>query len=442
MYQFSLTPQKCERIITSHRKILTDIPSPETIETLEMCSKNEPKSMNDQLPIVWESAKDFYVRDISGNQWIDFTSSIFVTNVGHANENVKKAIQENLNKNLINSYYYPTKERVEFTNLLLKITPDSIDKVLFLSTGSEANEVAIKMAINFSGRKKVLSFIGGFHGKTMGSNLVGGKLKSQEWIPVDSFVTHIPFPNSELWNNDENKLEEYFEKSVEKLNPRDFAAVIVEPYQGWSAEFLPKLYAQKLKKWCSDNNILLIIDEIQSGFGRTGKLFAFEHFEIEPDIITCAKGISSSLPLSVVLTRTEIANTDMSYNSTHGSNPLAVVASKAAVDFLLQNDLVSESERKGNILKNELEKWRNEKPNFITKINCKGLVAGIFIKSPDGNNVDFVDKIIEQAMFLGLLSIRTQSGTLKIGPPLTISDDALIEGINVLKQSLDLCLDI
>lgn len=442
MYYFPATPQKCKKILTTHRKITTDIPSPETIETLRMCAINEPNSMNDQLPIVWESAKDFYVYDCSGNKWIDFTSSIFVTNVGHSNDKVKNAIQRGLDKNLINSYYYPTKERVEFTELLLKITPSEINKVLFLSTGSEANEVALKMAFNFTKRKKVLSFIGGFHGKTMGSNLVGGKLKSQEWIPVDTFVTHIPFPNSELIQESKLTEEDFFERSVRDFNPQDFAAVIVEPYQGWSAEFLPKKYAQKLRDWCNKNGILLIIDEIQSGFGRTGKLFAFEHFDIIPDIITCAKGISSSLPLSVVLTRDEVANTDMSYNSTHGSNPLAVMASKAAVEVLLENNLIYESERKGKILEKELLKWKNERPKIIKKINCKGLVAGIFIESPNGDNVDFVDKIIEQAMFMGLLSIRTQSGTLKIGPPLTISDSALIEGINVLKESLELCLDI
>ena len=298
------------------------------------------------------------------------------------------------------------------------------------------------MSINFTKRKKIISFVGGFHGKTMGANLAGGKFKSQEWIPVNTFVTHIQFPSDDLIKSSGLTEEEFFNESILDLNPEDFAAVIFEPYQGWSAEFLNKKYAKILREWCTQNNILLIIDEIQSGFGRTGKLFAYEHFDIIPDIITCAKGISSSLPLSVVITRSDIANTDMSYNSTHGSNPVAVTASHASVKFLLDNNLIYESERKGDILKFELEKWKNEKPEYIKKINSKGLVAGVFIESPDGNNVDFVDRIIEKAMTLGLMSIRTQSGTLKIGPPLTITDDALIEGINVLKESLESCLDI
>ena len=214
----------------------------------------------------------------------------------------------------------------------------------------------------------------------------------------------------------------------------------MEPYQGWSAEFASKEYVKLLKKWCEDNKVLLIIDEIQSGFGRTGKLFAYEHFDVTPDIIVCAKGISSSLPLSCVITNNKIVNNDMSYNSTHGGNPVAVAASKASVEYLLDNDLINESYRKGKIMETELLKWKEEMPDYVKKINCKGLLAGVFIKSPNGNDVDFVDMIIEVAMRKGLLSIRTQSGTLKIGPPLTIDDDALIEGIGVLKESLIECL--
>lgn len=441
MYNFSIYPQKCKKVQTKNRTIKTDIPSPETLDILKSCLENEPFSMNDQLPIVWERAEDFNIYDISGNKWIDFTSSIFVANVGHSNKDVLNAIQKSIDKKLINSYYYATQERMDFTNLLISVLPKNLDKIFFLSTGSESVEAAIKMSINFTKRKKLISFIGGFHGKTMGSNLAGGKFKSQEWIPVNNFVTHLKYASQSEIDKSGLTDYEFFKKSIEGINPSEYASVIFEPYQGWSAEFLSKKYVEYLIDWCNKNGILVISDEIQSGFGRTGKLFAYEHFNIVPDIITCAKGISSSLPLSVVITRSEIANTDMSYNSTHGSNPVAVNASYASLRFLLNNNLIFESERKGTILKGELEKWQKERPEYIKKINCKGLVAGVFIESPDGNNIDFVDRIIEKAMFLGLMSIRTQSGTLKIGPPLTISDDALIEGIEVLKESLDLCLD-
>jgi len=400
MYEFSIKPVKTDKIFTKNRIIQTDIPNPETLDVILNCKKNEPNSMNDQLPVVWDSAINYSIFDKSGNKWIDFTSCIFVANVGHSNPEVKKSIINRVNRNLLNAYYYPTDERSEFSKLLIDITPNNFDTVLFLSTGSEANEAALKMSMKYTGKKNVISFINAYHGKTLGSALVCGKLQSQSWI-----------------------------------------AVIIEPYQGWSAEFASKSYMKLLRKWCSENKVLLIIDEVQSGFGRTGKLFGYEHFEIIPDIIVCAKGISSSLPLSCVITKKEITNTDMSYNSTHGGNPVAVAASTASVNYLINNNLVAESKRKGKILEKELLKWQNEMPNYISKINCEGLLAGVFISSPDGNNVDFVDRIIEIAMRKGLLSIRTQAGTIKIGPPLTIDDDVLIEGVEVLKESLKECLD-
>ena len=418
MNKFSQTPINTEVIETNNRIIKTSIPAPSTINILEDCTKYEPKSMNDQLPIVWSSASNFSIYDNAGNKWIDFTSSIFVANVGHSNPYVVKAIKETVDKNLLNAYYYPTSERAEFSKLLVGLSPKNIDKVLFLSTGSEAVEAAIKMSLNFTKRDKVLSFTKAYHGKTMGSSMACGK--GNEWIPVDTYVDHITYPNE--WDIPKDMTDaEFFNISVKDLNPKD--------------------YAKELRKWCDKHGILLIIDEIQSGFGRTGKLFAFEHFDILPDIITCAKGISSSLPLSCVLTREEIINTSMSYNSTHGGNPVAVAASNASVKFLVENDLIKKSEELGYVLNEELLKWKNERPELIKSINCKGLLASVFIKSPDGNDIDFVDNLIEIAMRKGLMSVRTMSGTLKIGPPLTITKEALIEGVNVLKESLDVCLD-
>jgi len=442
MFEFSKVPVECKKIKTNNRTILTSIPSPETVDVLNKCLLNEPNSMNDQLPIVWDSAHNYSIYDKSGNKWIDFTSCIFVSNVGHSNPKIKEAIINTTNKNLLNAYYYPTKERSDFSELLLKITPEYFDKVLFLSTGSEAVESAIKMSIKYTNKNKILSFNNGFHGKTMGSAMAGGKFKSQEWIPVKTYVNHLPYPDSQTIEKSGLSEDEFFKNSFKELNPKEYAAIIIEPYQGWSAEFASTSYMKKVRSWCDEYGVILIIDEIQSGFGRTGKLFAFNHFDITPDIIVCAKGISSSLPLSCVITNNKLANSDMSYNSTHGGNPIAVAASNASVSYLLENNLIKESERKGEVLKLELNKWKLEMPNYIKKVNCMGLLAGVFVESPDGNNIDFVDKIIEVAMRKGLLSIRTQSGTIKIGPPLTISDEALIEGVNVLKESLIECLDI
>lgn len=443
MYNFSLKPQKTSLKKTEHVNICTDIPAPSTIEILEDTLKNEPSSMCNQLPVVWDKAVDYQVFDNSGNCWIDFTSTIFVANVGHSNPKVCNAIVEMTNKQLINSYYYPTKIKTQFIKRLLSHSPSTLNKVLLLSTGSEANEAAMKMCIKHTSKtnpKKtiIVSFEGSFHGKTLGSQMLGGKRPEKEWIPyLSPNIVNVKFPYPWDTFEFEQTLNELKEKGI-KLE--EISAFATETYQGWCACFLPKKYVQDMRRWCDDNSTLLIFDEVQSGFGRTGKFYAFEHYEITPDVICCGKGISSSLPLSAVITREEIIEPEQSYNSTHGGNPVSCAASLASIEYLVENDLVSKSEQNGILLENLLLEWKTERPDVIKNVFCKGLLASVFIE-PIVNETKtvFVDKMIEIAMRKGLLSVRTASGTLKIGPPLTIPSSAIIEGIQILKESLVEC---
>jgi 4-aminobutyrate aminotransferase-like enzyme len=454
MIKFSHQPKETKLIETNNRKICTSIPSPETIQFVEDCKKYEPNSMNNQIPIVWDKASGHSVWDISGNKWIDFTSTIFVANVGHSHPRIKQAITKMVDSDLLNAYYYPTKVRAEFSKYLIENTCKNVyDKVLLLSTGSEANEASIKMSKIRKQKKDpnskniIVSFENSFHGKTFGSQLAGGKPKEKYWISDKTNNLHLPFPYPE--NLIDTTGSDFFDKTIQELleknglQPTDISAFITEPYQGWCAIFLPKDYAQQMKRYCEKHDILFICDEVQSGFGRTGKMFAYEHFEVIPDIVVCGKGISSSLPVSAVITTEEIANCDESFNSTHGGNPVGVAASLECLKIIDDENLVEESFRKGKLLESELVKWQSEMPQYISKIYCKGLLASVFIDSCNQNisNGDFVDLLIEEATRQGLMSIRTASGTLKIGPPLCITDDALIEGIDVLKNSLKVCLD-
>lgn len=443
MYKFSLTPQKVEKKQTNHVKILTDIPAPSTINIINDTLKNEPSSMNNQLPIVWDKAVDYQIYDNAGNCWIDFTSTIFVANVGHSNPKVCEAIKNTVDNQLLNAYYYPTKIKRDFVEKLLSCSPKNLNKVLLLSTGSEANEAAIKMAVKNGikinpNKRIIISFNGSFHGKTMGSQTLGGKVYEKAWIKYQNpEIINVKFPYP--W-------EEFsFEQTLNEIknlgiNLNNIAAFATESYQGWCACFLPYQYVKDMRNWCNQNSSLLIFDEVQSGFGRTGKFFAFEHYEVEADIICCGKGISSSLPLSAVITKEEIVEPEQSFNSTHGGNPVACAASLASVEYMIDNDLVKASEQKGLLLESLLKKWQQERPDVIDKIYCKGLLASVFIKHT--NSSEFVDRIIEVAMRKGLLSVRTASGTLKIGPPLTIPEDAIIEGIDILKESLVECENV
>lgn len=452
--EFSNQPRPTFRVETKNRRICTDIPSPETIDILEDCKRFEPKSMNNQIPIVWHRASGFNVWDVSGNKWIDFTSTIFVANVGHSHPRIKDAIKQMVDNDLLNAYYYPTKIRSEFSSYILqKTTKGNFDKVLLLSTGSEANEAAIKMAKirkfkkDPTSKNVIISFENSFHGKTFGSQLAGGKPKEKFWISEKTKNLHLPYPYPDVLQDTSGS--QFFTETMKELlesnglNPSDICGIIAEPYQGWCAVFIPTDYAQEMKRFCEDNDILFICDEVQSGFGRTGKMFAYEHFGVVPDILVCGKGISSSLPVSAVLTTNEIADCDESFNSTHGGSPVGVAASLECLKIIDDEELVSESFRKGKILEAELNKWMQEMPKHISKVYCRGLLASVFIESSvdSVSNSDFVDMLIEEATRQGLMSIRTASGTLKIGPPLCITDDALVEGIEVLKKSLLVCLD-
>ena len=448
-HQLSFTPKNVPFVETKFRKIKTQMPNPETLKVIEECLKYEPISMNDQLPVVWDKAVGFQVYDKSGNCWIDFTSTIFVANVGHSNPKVIEAIKEAVDKNLLNAYYYQTDYRAKLTKMLIELTPPNLNKVLLLSTGAEATEAALKTSMNYGRRIKptkdiVLGFEGSFHGKTMGAQTLGGKPGGKKWIKhLHPNIHHLEYPYP--WVLEKRKISgaDFFYENLKKLEKEgmdltNIAAVMAEPYQGWCAVFFPNDYMQALREWCTKNNTLLGFDEVQAGFGRTGKMFGYEYFGVIPDIIWCGKALSASVPVSAVIANENFFGEDYSLNSTHGGNPIGAAASIAVINYIKSENLLSEAVRKGHLIKKALEEWRAECPHYIYEIYGEGMVWAIFVRDPKTNelDVDLVDRVIERAMEKGLLSIRTQSGTLKLGPPLVTPDEALLEGINILKESL------
>ena len=453
MYKFNLTPKKVEKIKTANRIISTLIPPQKTVDILTQLSSCEPSSMQNELPVLWDHAINYKIFDASGNCWIDFSSGIFVTNVGHGNPHIQKALLNSLKIPLLHNYYFPSEIRSKLVTTLKKLLPKHLDTIFLLTTGSEATECALKiLRINSLKKDKnrlgVISFNGAMHGKTLGGLMLGGKTKEKYWIGYhDPNIHHIPFPYGLTcpWNNDKNHLCDAicFQKSIEKLKKKvdlkTIAGIMIESYQGWGAMFYPKKYMDEIVKWAKSKNILLIFDEIQSGFGRTGKLFAFEHYDVIPDIVCLGKGISSSLPLSAVVANRKLIDVDPSLNSTHSGNPLCCAATLASLEVIKKENLVEESARKGIIIEKELQKIKKLFPDIILDIQGKGMVHAIHFATPKTSelNPEIGDKIIERCMEKGVLMIRTGMGTIKIGPPLTISDDALVEGLNVLTNAIN-----
>jgi len=448
-YSFSIEPIDVPLVKTAHRTIKTKIPAPGTKEVMERIAKVESSNAMDQLPVVWDSAKGYQIFDPWGNCWIDFTSTIFVTNSGHAHPHMVESLKKGLDK-LLHSYSYPTEIRANYAEKIIQFTPKNVEKLSLFSTGTEASERAVKLARHFGKlsdpvRKIIVGWDGNFHGKTMGAQMAGGLHQQKEWIGYhDPNMVHLPFPYP--WVLEELNITgaELFHKHLLLLKEKGVdlkmvTAFIAESFQGWGAIFYPTDYIQELRKWSKKNNALLIFDEIQAGFGRTGKLFAYEHYGVDADLVICGKGVSGSLPLSLVLGRADVIDLDPAYTSTHGGHPLACIAGLSNIEIFEKENLIKESSRKEAIFKDEINRWKNKFPERIGRVLGKGMIWGIFITTKDGSgDLDpvFCDRIIERSLQKGVFNIRTGRGTIKIGPPLNIPDIALIEGLRVIEESI------
>lgn len=452
-YLFHREPKEVEQIHTKNRDICTPIPVPESMEIIERSIKNEPWSMNHQLYAVWDHATDYNVYDRWGNRWIDMSSGIFVTNAGHGNQDMVEALEKMIRKPMLNSYYYFLEERSLLTEQLVKMAPPAMDKVFLLTTGAETTECALKLC-RIRGMKQnpqklgMIAFGGAFHGKTLGAQTMAGKPSSWKWIGnLDPCIYHLPCPTdafedmSQIY--DEQQGRKLFERDIKELENSGVdldtvAGAIFEPYQGWAALFYPIGYIKALREFLNERNALLVSDEVQAGFGRTGRLFGYEYYGVDVDIICCGKAVSGALPLSAVLSRAEILDVDGSLNSTHGGSPLPCASALANLKYIEEHHLVEEAKRKEKILWEKFNEMKAKFPDRVKAVHGMGMAFAAVIVKPGTKDLDIeiVDRIIERAFEKGIMSIRTMTGTIKVGPPLTIADDALREAMDVLIESM------
>ena len=453
-YLFRRKPKEVKQIHTAERTICTKIPVPESMEIIERSLKYEPWSMNHQLYAVWDHATDYHIYDKWGNKWIDLSSGIFVTNTGHGNPEMVKALERMIQKPMLNSYYYFLEERSLLTEQLVKMAPAHMDKAFLLTTGSETTECALKLCRMNGIRKNpeklgMIAFGGAFHGKTLGAQTMAGKPSAWRWIGnMDPCIYHLPCPTDAF----EDMSQIYDEETGRRLFARDIrsleesgvdldtiAGAIFEPYQGWAALFYPVGYIKALREFITEKEALLVSDEVQAGFGRTGRLFGYEYYDIDVDLICCGKAVSGALPLSAVLGNAKILDVDGSLNSTHGGSPLPCASALASLKYLEEHHLVEEAKRKEHIILEKFRVMKDKFPDRIKSIHGMGMAFAAVIVKPGTKELDaeFVDRVIERAFEKGVMSIRTMTGTIKIGPPLTITDNALAEAMDVLAESME-----
>ncbi len=451
MAEYSLIPVEVEKIETKYRSIKTAIPVPESLPIFEKLAKSEPRSMMGQPPIIWDKADNFTVADKWGNRWIDWSSCVLIANAGHGREEIKQALHDQIDQGLLATYVFVHEKRAVLTEMLQALSPDPENyQVFLLSSGSEATENCIKLAKTYAiekhGRNKkyFVSFKNAFHGRTMASQLAGGMDKLKTWIiDGDSTFIQVPFPDG--YKNEDTSFDLFLSSLKEQgINPQDIAGVMSESYQGVGPEFMPVEYAQQLEAFCKKYDIVLIMDEVQSGFGRTGKMFTFEHYGIKPDLIACGKGISSSLPISAVIGRSDIMGlyAPGSMTSTHSASPLCVTAAIENLKLIEKENLVENAAKMGEIMCAELQRIQQKYPERLGCFHGKGLVAGIQVVEPGTKTPDPTTavKINLECLYKGLLMfspVGIGGECLKIAPPLTLNEEALRESLQVFEAAID-----
>ena len=451
MAKYSLEPVEVPKVNTKYRTIKTKLPVPESLKIFQTLKETEPVSMMGQPPIVWHKAEGFQVSDKWGNKWLDWSSGVLITNAGHGRKEIADALRKIIDQGLLATYVFVHEKRAELTKMLQDISPDPSNyEVFFLSTGSEATENCIKLAKTYAikkygpNKKYLISFNNSFHGRTLGAQLAGGMAKLKTWI-VDEGKTFVQVPFPDGYKTENTSFDLFLSSLKDRgIKPADIAGVMTETFQGVGPDFMPVEYAQRLQEFCLKYDIVMIYDEVQAGFGRSGKMFSFEHYGVKPDLIACGKGISSSLPISAVIGRKDIMDLypPGSMTSTHSASPLPTVAAIESLKIIQRENLVENSRKLGEILVPEIKRIQKKYPDILGCAHGRGLVAGIQVvkkgtKEPDP---EMALKINERCFHKGLLMfapVGVGGECLKIAPPLMINEEALREGIKVFEEACD-----
>ncbi len=445
--EFPLLPRQVEPVKTKYRTICTQIPVPESIALLEKLRDLEPRSMGGQPPIIWDHGEDFTVSDAYGNTWLDFSAGVLVTSSGHGRPEIIEAITNMANKGMYHAYCFPTEIRVKLVEKLTSLLPAPLRRVFLLTTGSEATECCIKLArtkgmqVGDEGKSVIVSFENGFHGRTMGSQLAGGSPALKSWIgDTDHRFVQVPFPDG---FRQKDISFEVFEKSLAEqgVEPQDVCGVMGETYQGCNATLLPVEYAQSLRKWCDAHEAVLIFDEVQAGFGRTGEWFGFMHYGIVPDLVACGKGFSGGMPASAVLGTEELMTMygPGEMTSTHSANPICSAAALANLEVIEKENLVANAAKLAPMLAEGCEKIAQASSGKVGCWAATGLVGALqFTKAgtvePDPEAAwEMVNQAIGKGVML-FAPVGIGGCAIKINPPLTITAEALGEGLAVLEE--------
>ena len=360
--------------------------------------------------LILERGEGCYVYDINGKKYLDFVGGIATCTVGHANPSVNRAITEQANKLISVSNLYYTEPQIVLAQKLSKLS--GLKKVFFSHSGADANETAIKLAKKVTGKKEFIAFTNAFHGRTTGSlALTWAQQYREPFLPLAPSVKFAKY----------NDLA-----SLRQLIGKDTAAVIVEPIQGEAGIIVPdKTFLAEVRKLCTQHNVLMIIDEVQTGVGRTGTFFAYQQQQIKPDIVTIAKGLANGIPIGVCISDYELERGE--HGSTLGGNSLSAAAANATIDYIVDHNLMANAQSTGDYLMDKLRVLQKTTP-LIKTVRGKGLMIGVELHKPEAG------KLVEESMHNGLLCNAATPSVIRFLPPLIADKEQADECLAILQK--------
>ena len=431
--------------------LITEVPGPRSREIVARKERAIANPMSLYLPIVAAEGRGSTLTDVDGNTYIDFTGGVGCLNVGHSHPKVVDAVQEQAARFLHTDFtMIPYELCITLAERLLAVAPFSGPaKAAFFNAGTEAVENSVKFARAYTGRPAVIAFEGGFHGRTLLALSLTSKTHPYKagLGPFSPEVYHVPFPNAYRGISSSDALAALERAFVTLVAAETVAAVILEPVQG-EAGFIvaPQEFIEGVRAICDRHGIVFIADEVQTGFGRTGRMFAMEHYGIEPDLMTVAKSIAAGLPLSGVLGKAEIMDApgDSAVGGTFVGNPVAQAAALAVLDVFEEEDLVERAERIGETMRGRMLGWQERHPQIGEVRGLGAMLALEYVRDPATKEPapELAVRVSEEAAQRGLLLLKagTYSNCSRVLCPLVITDPELDEALDAWEETLDAVL--
>jgi 4-aminobutyrate aminotransferase / (S)-3-amino-2-methylpropionate transaminase / 5-aminovalerate transaminase len=431
-------------------ELRTDVPGPRSREILDRKDRVIADPLSIYIPVVIERGQGATLTDVDGNIFIDFTGGVGCLNVGHSHPRVVEAAQEQLERFSHTDFtIVPYETYVRLAERLCELAPITDAKAAFFNAGTEAVENAIKFARSHTGRPAVIAFEGGFHGRTLLSLSLTSKTHPYKagLGPFAPEVYRVPFPNDYRGPDWETALAALERALVTQVAAETIAAVVIEPVQGEGGFVVaPREFMEGVRRICDEHGIVMVVDEVQTGFGRTGKLFAIEHYGVEPDLITVAKSIAMGLPLSGVIGKAEIMDApgDSAIGGTYVGNPVAQAAAHAVLDVIEEENLCARATVLGDTMRARMESWKERFPQIGDVRGLGAMLAIELVRDPATKEPDAetATAIVEEAVRNGLLLLKSgiYSNCIRVLAPLALTDAELDEALGVWEQALEATL--